>query len=187
MLRHPVATTYARALLEVGQEKGEADAYAEELTTLCDDVFASGGLKVFFESPKIPREEKDKVLVKALEGKTSQSVLNLVRMLIKRGRQPLLGEIAEAYAGLNDEAQGRAHVWITSATPLSAASKDKIVALLKKKLSKEIIPEEKVDPDLLGGMTIRIGDTVIDGSVRSRLNEIGERVAAQRLGSDLIA
>ncbi|MEM7262228.1 MAG: ATP synthase F1 subunit delta [Planctomycetota bacterium] len=186
MLRHPVATTYARALLEVGQGTNEADTYASELNTLRDEVLSDRDLKIFFESPKVPRDEKDAVLVKALEGKVSGPVLNLLRVLIKRGRQFLFDQIAEAYESLNDELQGRATVWITTASPLQDGSKEKVVALLKQKLGKEIIPEEKVDPDLLGGMTVRIGDTVVDGSVRSRLNEIRDRVAAPRLGSDLI-
>ncbi|MCA8959725.1 MAG: ATP synthase F1 subunit delta [Planctomycetes bacterium] len=186
MLRHPVAKIYARALLEVGQERNEADDYASELTTLHDDVLSDGDFRVFFESPKIPRHEKDKVLVRALEGKVSEPVLNLLRVLVKRGRQFLFPEIAEAYTTLNDEARGRTHVWITTARPLSATSKDRVVGLLRQKLGKEIIPEERVDEDLLGGMTIRVGDVVVDGSVRSRLNEVRELVAAQRLGSDLI-
>ena len=187
MKRHPVANTYARALLEVGQERGQAEDYAEELRAIEEQVLATGDARVFLESPKIPRREKKEVLERVFQGKVSDAVLNLLHILIDRGRQMLFGQIAEAYQDFCDEAAGRQHVRITSAVALDTGSRDSLTRLLSAKLSKQIVAEERVDEGLLGGMTIRIGDTVIDGSVRSRLNEIREQVASRRLGSDLIA
>lgn len=186
MRRHPVSNSYARAMLEIAQASGQGDAIAEELTALRDGVFSQPELRVFLESPKIPRGEKKATLAKALEGKVSESVSNLVMILIDRGRQFLFSEIVDAYRNLCDEASGRTHVQITSAAPLSEESRESLVALLGKKLGREVVAQERVSPELLGGMTIRIGDMVVDGSVRSRLNEVREQVASRRLGSDLI-
>lgn len=186
MKRHPVSNTYARALLEVVQAQGQVDSVAEELTSLRDGVFAQPELRVFLESPKIPRSDKKNALSKALEGNVSEFVNNLVMVLIDRGRQFLFAEIVDAFLALCDEVSGRTHVQIASATALPGESKEKLVSLLGTKLGRTVVAHERVVPELLGGMTIRIGDMVVDGSVRSRLNEIREQVATRRLGSDLI-
>lgn len=188
MKRHPVAGTYARALMEIGAEKGggKADEIFEELDLLEKDVLSDAFFRVFFESPKIPREEKKKVLEKALSGKVCDEVLNLLRILIDRGRQMLLDQIYESYSELYDDFKRRAHVRIDSAVELSTDKRSRLAEVLGKKLDREIIMTERIDTDLLGGMTIRFGDTVIDGSIRTQLNKVRDAISSQRLGSDLI-
>ncbi|MFQ5653469.1 MAG: ATP synthase F1 subunit delta [Planctomycetota bacterium] len=183
--RSPVSGTYARALLEVGQARAEADTYLRELDLLRKQIVGAPEVRVFFESPKIPRAEKKRVLERGLGGRITEPVLNLLRILIDRGRQAILGEIVESYEDLYDEMSGRVHVRLASATPLSEAARARIVALLGEQLDRQIIAEEQVVGDLLGGMTIRVGDTVIDGSLRSKLNKVREAIAAPRLGSGL--
>ena len=188
MKRNPVAGTYARALMEIGAEKGggKADQIFEELDSLEKDVLSDPSFRVFFESPKIPREEKKAVLEKALSGRVCDEVLNLLRVLIDRGRQMLLDQIYESYSELYDDFKRRAHVRIDTAVELSPDKRSRLAEVLGKKLDREIIMTERIDTDLLGGMTIRFGDTVIDGSIRTQLNKVRDTIASQRLGSDLI-
>lgn len=184
MRRHPVSGTYATALLELGQERGEAEAYGEELTELAALFADSRDFRVFFENPKVPQSDKLNVLEKTLKGQVSESVLNLLKVLVKRGRQELFGQISAAYKEAHDELRGRTNVTITTASPIDSALKSELVGMVSKKLNREIVAAERVDEHLLGGVTIRIGDTVIDGSVRTKLNRVRESVAALRIGSE---
>ena len=186
MRRDPISGTYARALMEVGQAKGKVDEFFEELEALQAHVFSQREFRVFFQSPKIPRPDKKAALDKALQGKVSEEVMNLLRILIDRGRQLIFDEIQESFSDLYDAFKRRMHVRVTSAAGIGDAAKNQLVELLSQKLDREIIMTEGVDEDLLGGMTIRFGDTVIDGSVRTQLNRVREAVASPRLGSDLI-
>ncbi len=184
--RHPASGAWARALLELGRERKQEEVYGAELLALAEEILATGAPRVFFESPKVPRSEKKQALRRALEKRISEPVLNLLQMLIDRGRQMLLGQIAHAYQELLDAARGRVHVKVTAAAGISPGALAKLVSLLGKRLAKEIIAESATDERLLGGMTVQIGDTMIDGSLRARLNVVRRLLASRRFGKELI-
>lgn len=184
--RHPASNRYARALLEIAQGAGEGDAYADQLASFAEVLGSDRQFRVFFESPKIPRADKKRVLEASLSGKVAAPVLNLFRLLIDRGRQTLFTEIADVFGEILDEARGRRLVSITSAQPISAGARDSLIALLKERMGGEIIASETVDSELLGGMTVRIGDTVIDGSLRTKLKHVGDAMRTPRLGRNLL-
>ena len=96
-----------------------------------------------------------------------------------------IGQISTSFSELHDEVLGRVHVAIRSASELPGDSRSRIVAALKAKLQREIIDTASVDESLIGGMTIRIGDTQVDGSVKTKLNKVREAMASQRFGNDL--
>ncbi len=184
--RHPASNTYARALLEIAQAGGEGDAYAAQLAGFAEALESDRQLRAFFESPKIPRPDKKSVLEKSLSGKVAGPVLNLLRLLIDKGRQALFVEISDCFGEILDEARGRRHVRIVSAMPMSGTAREGLVSLLKERLGGEIVAEEAVDPALLGGMTVRVGDTVIDGPLRTKLRHVGEAMSTPRLGRNLL-
>ena len=184
--RHPASGTYARALLEIAQAKGEGDAFADQLAEFANALEGDRQLRVFFESPKIAPSDKKSVLEKSLGSQLAPEVFNLLRLLIDKGRQDLFIEIADTFEELLDEARGRHHVEIISSQPLSEGAKNNLVALLQSRLGGEIIPEESTDPEMLGGMVVRIGDTVVDGSLRTKLKHVREAMAAPRLGRNLL-
>ncbi len=184
--RHPVAQAYARALMEVGSASGEAELYGDQLDALTEAVESEASFKVFLESPKIRRGDKKEALERALQGKVSDPVLNLVRILIDRNRQTLIEDIAQAYREQIDEVAGRANVTITSAVELSAGVTDALKAAIEKKLNKEVVSTELVDAGLLSGVTIQIGDLVVDGSLRTQLRKVRQEVSLTRFGKDLI-
>ncbi len=183
--RHPASSAYATALLEVGQETGESEAFAEQLAAFASSLESNALFRVFFESPKISRTDKKAALERALSGLVSKPILNLLRILIDRGRQECYGEISATFDELFDEVRGRSHVRIVSAKPISAPAKERLVALLHERFGREIIAADSADPALLGGMTVRIGDTVIDGSLRTKLNNVRGAITAPRLGRKL--
>jgi len=184
--RHPVAQAYARALMEVGSARGEAELYGDQLDALTEAVESEASFKVFLESPKIRRGDKKEALERALQGKVSDPVLNLVRILIDRNRQALIEDIAQAYREQIDEVAGRVNVTITSAVELSAEVTDALKAAIEKKLNKEVVSTELVDAGLLSGVTIQIGDLVVDGSLRTQLRKVRQEVSLTRFGKDLI-
>lgn len=184
--RNPASNTYARALFEAAKAAGDANEVTEELKALSADVFADAATRTFLETPKISPSDKKKALESALEGKVSGLVLNFLRVLIDRKRQFLFDEIAKAYEEICDKESGRTHVKLTTASALDEGSRNKIVQLIGQKLSTQVVAEEAVDESLLGGMTIQIGDTVVDGSVRARLHEMRDQIASRRIGKELI-
>jgi F-type H+-transporting ATPase subunit delta len=172
--------------MEVGSASGEAELYGDQLDALTEAVESEASFKVFLESPKIRRGDKKEALERALQGKVSDPVLNLVRILIDRDRQTLIEDIAQAYREQIDEVAGRANVTITSAVELSAGVTDALKAAIEKKLNKEVVSTELVDAGLLSGVTIQIGDLVVDGSLRTQLRKVRQEVSLTRFGKDLI-
>ena len=184
--RNPVAQAYAGALLAVAMEKGEADLYRDQLVAISTSVEGDAQIQVFLESPKIRRSDKKAALEKALSGQVSVAVLNLIQILIDRGRQGLIEDIAHAYQDRMDVLAGRVNATITSATKLSSAIRKALVGAIAKKLDKEVVSTEQVDPDLLAGLTIQVGDLVVDGSLRTQLRKVRQEVSQTRFGKDLI-
>ncbi|MGE3166846.1 MAG: ATP synthase F1 subunit delta [Planctomycetota bacterium] len=185
MKRHPVTGAYAEALLAIAEERRQGEELGDELISLRDLYRQSQDLRKLFESPKIPRLEKLAALDRIFDGRVSPTVLSLLKILVERGRQLLLQEICDAFIEKLDQVRGRTHVVITSASALTDELRAEIVAAVGKRTGRTIVPQERVDADLLGGVRIRIGDTVIDGSIRTRLNQMREALAAPRIGSEI--
>ena len=137
--RHPVAQAYAGALLEVAMEKKEADLYRDQLVAISATVEGDAQIQIFLESPKIRRSDKKAALEKALSGQVSETVLNLLRILIDRSRQDLIDDISQAYQDRMDAMAGRVNATITSATKLSSAIRKALVGAITKKLDKEVV------------------------------------------------
>ncbi len=184
--RHPAALAYASAMLEVGSAQGEAAAYGEQLNAVAGAIAKDPQLRVFIESPKIGRETKKTTLSSALAGKVAEPVLNLLKLLIDRGRQFLVQDIADTYVELEDIAAGRVKATITSAVEIPADQWDALVATIHSKTGKEVVATEVVDAGLLAGLTIQVGDLVVDGSIRNHLQRVRHEVLQTRFGKDLI-
>ena len=184
--RHPVAQAYASALLGVGIERKEAELYRDQLEAFSMIVEEDKQIQIFLESPKIRRSDKKAAIEKALSGQVCEPVLNLIRILIDRGRQGLIDDITHAYQGRMDAMAGRVNATITSATRLSSGIREALVGAITKKLNREVVSTERVDPDLLAGLTVQIGDLVVDGSLRTQLGKIRQEMSQTRFGKDLI-
>ncbi|MDC0347046.1 MAG: ATP synthase F1 subunit delta [Planctomycetia bacterium] len=184
--RHPAALAYASAMLQVGSSLGEASAFGEQLIAVANAISNDPQMRVFIESPKISRENKKAVFSSALTGKVAEQVLNLLQLLIDRGRQFLVQDIADTYSELEDAAAGRVKATITSAVELPAEQRESLVASIQTKTGREVVATQAVDPELLAGLTIQVGDLVVDGSLRSHLHRVRQEVLQTRFGKDLI-
>jgi F-type H+-transporting ATPase subunit delta len=175
MQLHPVARVYAEALLAIARERGMIDAIGAQLTTAAAGLGTDADVRRFFAAPTIDLAAKKRVLLAAL-GQLDATLVDFLCLLLERRRIAGLDAIARAYAALADEAANRKRVWAASAVALPADLRQRLEALLRDKLQAECILETDVQPELIGGLVLRVDDTVYDGSVRRQLQRIGQEL-----------
>lgn len=171
-----IGRVYAQALLEVAQAQkcvGEVHADLHALQAYIDRTPDFAG---FFRSPRVDRFDKWKVLEKALRGQVCAPVLGLARTLILRAREPILDNLVRQFDRHRDAAENRIRAVLTTAAPMPSAARDALRDRLARASGKSVEIEERVDPAVLGGALLRIGDRRIDGTLRRRLALLQERL-----------
>ena len=171
-----VARNYAEALLELADRNEGAEVYGEWMHAVADVLADNPKLKLFMETPRIDAEHKKAALLNALGDTAPRPFLNFLRITIDKRRQRLLDEIDVEYRRLLDERMGRVHVQVTVAHALDEAGMAEVQIELSRMLGKTAVPEIKVDPTILGGILVRAGDTVFDGSVKHRMERLRRRL-----------
>jgi len=170
------ARPYAQAAFEEAQKLGELKGWSEVLLALADAVSHSE-VRAVVTSPRVQKIQIEKLMEGFLGSKASVQQRNFVRLLAENQRLLLLPEIVVLFEALRAEAEKTVNVVVDSAFELSAAQQEKIVKALKTRLGREIKLVCKVNKELLGGVVIRAGDKVIDGSARTRLGEMANALA----------
>jgi F-type H+-transporting ATPase subunit delta len=166
-----VARNYAEALVELAGSNGRADRYAELIDAVAGAVETTPQVQAVLMSPRVPKAEKARLLGAALEGAPREFVLFL-QALVKRGRQRYLRDIATEYQALLDIKHNRVRAGITLARPADESLQRDIQAALSRRLGKEVLAAFHVDPDILGGTVVRVGERIHDGSVRRRMTKL---------------
>lgn len=166
-----VSRRYARALLELGTSEGNLDALVADMTKLADTFDESVDLRATALSPMISLPAKKAILADVCTrlsvGKTAK---NVTMLLTDRRRIVLLSEIAAMLREMNDKTKGLLRAEVTSAVPLSDAFYQKLLATLEKLSNKRVVLDKKHDAALIGGVVLRIGDLVLDSSLKTRLD-----------------
>jgi F-type H+-transporting ATPase subunit delta len=175
VIRDVAAKRYAEAALLIAREDGTEDAWSDGLRAMAI-AFTDPVAQAFFENSRVPVADKMKLAEQALAG-VDPLVLNLARLLVRRNRTSLGPQIAEAYQELLDEARGVYHAEVTTAVPLSDAEAIAVKQRLAEIIGGEVVVSPEVDEDILGGLVVRIGDQLIDGSTRTRLQELKRELA----------
>lgn len=173
-----VAKRYARALFELAKAEGRVLETGGELRLFMELLDNTPELKILLCGPVYDLQAKREALERVRPGlNLSDLVFNFLNLLIKKGRVSILDEIVEAYQRLEDEETGRirAKVYLPDGK-LGSPLLDKIRARLEGLTGKEILLDLKEDKDMIGGVTVQIGDTLIDGSVRSKLLSVKKRI-----------
>ena len=168
----PVARRYALALYQEAQEKSATDRIDEDLDVLRDTLDGSQELVSFFESPIIPRDKKEAVIQRLFEGKLSALTLSFLRLLVEKEREDLLLAIVTAYGDLRDERLGIVEAHVRTAQPLAYEETETLRKRLEAREGKQVRLKIDVDPSLIGGLVVRIGDQVYDRSVRHQLKTL---------------
>lgn len=172
-----VARRYARALFGIGLDAGKFEALGEELDGLAGLWRESDELRQALENPVFGAAEKRAVLESILpKVAPTPEVQRFVLLLLERRRITLLPAIARAYRDLTDVHVGRVRAEVTSAEELPAATLDRVRRSLEQRTGKKVIVTPRVDRDLIGGIVARVGDLVLDGSVRTQLDDLRTRL-----------
>ena len=170
------AKRYARAIFEVAQEEGQIEVWAERLARL-SEVVSVPELRRVLDDPTVSAERREEAITLALGDRVDRETLNLARLLVESGRIDRVGEIAEVFSSLADEAAGRVQVAATAAVELTEAETQRLARGLSARLGKEVRLTTRVDPAILGGLVVQTGDRVIDASVAMRLQQLRRRLA----------
>lgn len=170
------ARPYAQAAFEEAQKLADLKGWSAILTFLADAV-NHPDVREVVTSPRVAKTQIESLMEGLLGGQANTQQHNFVRVLIANQRLMLLPEIIAIFESLRAEAEKTVNVVVDSAFELSAAQQEKIVSSLKARMGREIKLVCKVNKELLGGIVIRAGDKVIDGSVRTRLGEMANALA----------
>lgn len=166
-----VVRNYARALVELMKEGNRLD-FTGKLAEILIGYLKDRELMLFFKHPKVPLQEKKALFLKLLPSDTPQEIVNFINLIFDRGRHNLLLQIFEAIRRLCILEQGYEMVTIISAKPLTDDERGQIIKELESLWEISIYPEFRVNPNILGGIIIRRGDKLYDGSLMRRLTEI---------------
>lgn len=179
MIRELAAKRYAEAAFQIARERGTEEAWLEGLRLLVA-LWSDPQALAFLEDVRIPLGAKLKLVERALEG-VDPLVLNLARLLVQRGRVALAPQILEAFQELADEERGIVHALVTSAVPLSEDEQRAVAERLSQITGKQVVLEARVDEGIIGGLVVRIGDRLIDGSTRSKLQALKRQLEEARV------
>ncbi|HEX2207997.1 MAG TPA: ATP synthase F1 subunit delta [Longimicrobium sp.] len=173
-----IARNYAETLLVLAERQGPAalDEFGRAIDDLAAMMDTDPRARQFLETPRVRPEQKKEALRQSLAGRAPDMFVRFVMVLVDKRRQGLLPEIARAYRNLVDQRMGRARVDVTISHEPDAALQAEIQRALEGQLGRTVIPTYRVDPDLLGGMVLRLGDEILDGSLRSRAAGLRRRL-----------
>jgi F-type H+-transporting ATPase subunit delta len=170
-----IARRYAKALLLIGKEDGKAETYREELDGLSKLLASQPDLERAINNPLYPPADRRKVLEAVVQKASLSEVMqSFLFLLFEKGRFGFLESISEFYGKLADDLKGIARASLVSATELGDDTVEKIRAALSTRTGKDIILDVQQDPELIGGIVTKIGDLVLDGSIKTQLVNMRE-------------
>jgi F-type H+-transporting ATPase subunit delta len=178
--RSSTARRYAEAAFEVALRDGTLERWRAELD-LAADVIGDPRIVANLANPAIASEKRAATLGEMLSRHVSGPVLNLIQLMLRRGRIEDVQRVASEFRRLDDERQGIVHASVTSAAELTQDEVRALTARLEQTTGGRISLEVDVDPSLLGGLVVRVGDRMIDGSVRGRLERLRNQLLAGAL------
>ncbi|MFT4974470.1 MAG: F-type H+-transporting ATPase subunit delta [Myxococcota bacterium] len=179
MAEGALSRRYARALIGIGQELDQVDAFADDLSTFTAALSLDDGLlSLVLSNPGLTSTERRDVLQAVLARlQLSRTVDNFLNLLLDKSRLLLFEKIQAAYQEMADELAGRVRATVTTAAPMQPAEAAQISGVLSTAMSCTVTVDYQVDPELIGGIVARVGDTVFDASIRTRLQDMRERLS----------
>lgn len=175
-----VARVYAQALSDLGEDEGNLPRIADDLHALRELYETDANFREFFGSPRLDPPKKKRALHELLGERIDRPAMGLLHVLIDKRRETLLDNIAAEFDRYRDLREGRQHVYVTAARPLGEDQLDEIRTRLEKATGQQILIHQKIDPRVVGGLRIKLGDKVIDGTVRRRLQQLRQTLVPTR-------
>jgi len=172
-----LARRYARALLAIGQEEGQTRRILTEVEQFSKLVAETPLLREMVEAAQINRRDKKAALEATITPTGfSSSTRNFLFLLVDKRRMNLLSAMVSELRRLFEQSEGIERVEVSVPMPLSGTQRDLLESVLEGQTGKKVVLEEKVDPDVLGGMVVKVGSTVYDGSARTQIQQIRENL-----------
>ena len=177
-----VCRNYAETLLAVAVKEGQVERFGDLIDTVAAVVQADPALHGVFMSPRVPKQTKQRLIEQGLSQVAPRSFVRFLQIVVQRGRQYLLHDIAAEYEDLVDRHLNRLHAVVSTARPVDEKLAAAIRARLSAVFAKDVLPHYRADPALLGGIVVRVGDRVFDGSLRRKLKLLQRRMLHAPLG-----
>jgi F-type H+-transporting ATPase subunit delta len=176
MRQSTIARNYAEALLELARRANDLRGWGTLMQSISDAMQRDQKLRVFLETPRVDTKTKNGILRRALADRAPSKFVRFVESVVSHRRQMLIPEIAQEYNDLVDEVENRMHANVTVAREADEKTRKLIADRLSKVFDKTVVPHLTVDSRILGGLVVRVGDTVMDGSVRRKLTTLRNRM-----------
>jgi F-type H+-transporting ATPase subunit delta len=174
-----VARNYAEALLTLARKADDPAGWGTMLRQVATAVDTDITLRRFLESPRVAADVKLQVLTKALSDRVPRLFMRFVQTLVQNRRQGMIPRISDEYDTLLDDSKGIVHARVTVARPISEAEQGTLAESLSATAGRQVVPHIAVDPAILGGIIIRMGDVVMDGSLRRKLTRLRRSMSAR--------
>ena len=172
-----IARVYADALFEVAKDKDELDDVHDQLVEFAEAMNESNDMRVFFFSPYFSSADKREAIDSAVSG-ASEEFVNFLELLVEKHRMPAIFRIRTRFDGLWAEAKKRLEVTLTSAVELDKKVVDQVSKEVERQTDRDVDVETQIDPEILGGIVLRVGNMVLDASLRGRLEKLRKEVAS---------
>jgi F-type H+-transporting ATPase subunit delta len=177
-----VARSYAEALLELAQADDAAELYAAELGQIAQLLESEDEFRFFLETPRVDLQDKKRVLREVLEGRIPERLLRFLLVVMDKRRQRVLPEIATEFNRLVDEHLGRLQVDVTMAEDPDTEARASIKKHLDTLFGVEVLPRFNADRRIIGGVVVKVGDRIMDGSIRHRLQSLRRSLLRSQTG-----
>lgn len=169
-----IADSYAQALLELSEERGNSDEVLAELGELAAYLGKDAALADFLASPAVDEESRQAAMEKMFRNRMNDLLLDTLQVLNVKGRSSIIPTLYERYRSALERARGAVDVQVTTAVPLTDELRDRLGQTVARRTGLRPLLTEEVDPSLLGGLVVQIGDQKLDGSVSNRLRQLRE-------------
>ena len=180
-----VARNYAEALLAVARQEDAVERFGELLDAVAGAYRTNPAVQGVLMSPRVRKAAKKDLLARSLHGVASKGFVGFLQAVVQRGRQGMFSEMSEAYQELADRHFNRVHASVTTVREADAEFRAVIAERLTKAIGKTVLPNYRTDPAIVGGVVVRVGDRVLDGSIRRRLQVLRSRMLGSGGGGTL--
>ncbi len=175
-----VARVYAKALFDIGTQEGSLGQIFDDLHGIQAAADAAPEANAVLQSPKLRRRDKKRIMDEVFGDQVCKPVLGLLHVLIDKRREPIFDNVVEEFAKYRDEHEGRVHARVTTARPMPEDQLEALTNALAKGTGKTVQLKQKVNPAVIGGIRVNLGDYVLDGTVLRKMNELRRSFAAAR-------
>jgi F-type H+-transporting ATPase subunit delta len=173
------ARVYAKALFDLGLEQKAIGAIYDDLHAVYAAIQGlDPELRAFFNMPQLRRDEKRRIFNMVFEGKVGRPVLGLLHVLVQKRREPLFDNVVDEFDRYRDQHEGLVRASVTTARRLDADLAEALQAALEQRTKRKVELRQTVDPDVIGGIRVNLGDFVLDGTVRRGLKDLRRKLAA---------